>query len=79
MKTNILISHTADSKPDKTGGQQYSDISPISIHVHYASFSSQLTNGPKDVLHYARHKRLLRDKHSSLLGQLFSYKENEVL
>jgi hypothetical protein len=31
IKTKIVSCHTADSKPVKTGGQQYSDTSPFSI------------------------------------------------
>jgi hypothetical protein len=33
----------------------------------------------KLVLHYTRLERLAGDKHSSLLGPLVSYEENEVL
>ncbi len=33
----------------------------------------------KVALHYTRLERLASDKHSSLLGPLVSYKENEVV
>ncbi len=43
--------------------------------IHNISFSLKLTNG----LHYTSLESLASDKHSSLLGSIVSYEENEVL
>jgi hypothetical protein len=50
------------------------------VRIHNTYFSSYLSNETnKLVLHYTRLQRLDRDKRSSLLGSLVSYKDDEVL
>ncbi len=48
--------------------------------IHNTLFSSYLTNRhSKLVLDYIRQERIARGTHTGLLGQIESYKENEVL
>jgi hypothetical protein len=48
--------------------------------ISNASFCSCLMEVPnKMVLHYTKLQRLARNKHTSLLGPIVSYKENELL
>jgi len=55
-----------------------STLSMDRVCIHNTSVSSSITNGPNTlVFQYSRLERLLRDKHTSLLGPFISYEGNE--